>query len=108
LGQRRRVGGRDWGERRLFEQVRVADPNFVLLRQAWSEVRQECCDAAAARAFLGDPPRLTLRRPWLARPSPVVEGWAQTAAGPAGSAEAPEEALRRLHAALTGGEPAPP
>src|SRR5262249_5182672 len=38
LGQRRRVGGPSWGERRLFDQVRAAHPDFVLLRQAEREV----------------------------------------------------------------------
>ena len=28
LGRGRRVGGRDWGERRLFDQVRARDPEF--------------------------------------------------------------------------------
>src|SRR5205823_2595585 len=43
LGKRRRVGGHDWPERRLFDQVRAADPEFVLLRQAEGEVRDEMC-----------------------------------------------------------------
>src|SRR5262249_34678333 len=38
LGRKRRVGGRDWAQRRLFEQVRARLPDFVLLRQAEREV----------------------------------------------------------------------
>ena len=52
LGRGRRVGGRDWGERRLFDQVRARDPDFVLLRQAAREVRADLCDAAAALRYV--------------------------------------------------------
>jgi ATP-dependent Lhr-like helicase len=103
LGRRRRVGGPDWAERRLFDRVRTADPDFVLLRQARREMRELVCDGPAARAYLETLPgrRLCCRR--LAAPSPFVEGWTQLAAGPVESVESPEETLRRLHAALTGG-----
>jgi ATP-dependent Lhr-like helicase len=103
LGQRRRVGGPDWAERRLFDQVQTTDPDFVLLRQARREVRAEVCDAGAARVFLEELPRLRLCCRRLAQPSPFVEAWTQLAAGPVESVESPDEALRRLHAALTGG-----
>jgi ATP-dependent Lhr-like helicase len=103
LGQRRQVGGRDWIERRLFEQVRVGDPEFVLLRQALREVQTECCDAAAGRAFAAALPRQVLRIRRLARVSPFAEHWTQPAAGPAEVLDGPAEALRRLHAALTQG-----
>jgi ATP-dependent Lhr-like helicase len=53
LGRKRRVGGHDWPERRLFEQVSAADPGFVLLRQARREVLDELLDAVAAREFAG-------------------------------------------------------
>jgi ATP-dependent Lhr-like helicase len=103
LGRRRRVGGPDWAQRRLFDRVRAADPDFVLLRQARREVREQFCDAAAARAFVEAlAGRRLCCRP-LAQPSPFVEAWTQLAAGPVESVETPEEALRRLHAALTGG-----
>jgi ATP-dependent Lhr-like helicase len=101
LGQRRRVGGPDWAERRLFEQVRSAVPGFVLLRQARREVRAEVCDLDAAGAFIEELPRLRLCCRRLAQPSPFVEAWTQLAAGPVELVEGPEEALRRLHAALT-------
>jgi ATP-dependent Lhr-like helicase len=103
LGRRRRVGGPDWAERRLFEQVQTADPDFVLLRQAWREVRAEACDGPAARAFLVGLPRLRLCYRRLAQSSPFVESWTQLAAGPVESVQSPDEALRRLHADLTGG-----
>jgi ATP-dependent Lhr-like helicase len=102
LGRRRQVGGRNWAERRLFEQVRAADPNFVLLRQAEREVRSECCDAGAARAFLEELPRRTLRCRWLSAASPFAENWTQALDGPSGAAETPAEVLQRLHAELTG------
>jgi ATP-dependent Lhr-like helicase len=100
LGQRRRVGGPDWAERRLFNQVSASAPDFVLLRQALREVRDECCAAEAARAFLEDLPRLTLRCRRLAEVSPFAASWTQTAAGPAETVDSPAEALQRLHAAL--------
>jgi ATP-dependent Lhr-like helicase len=101
LGQRRRVGGPDWAERRLFARVSTADPDFVLLRQARREVLADCCDAVAARAFLENLSRWTIRVRRLAQVSPFAESWTQTAAGPAETVETPAEALHRLHAALT-------
>src|SRR5439155_1055480 len=53
LGQRRRVGGSTWGERRLFDQVRASCPDFVLLRQAEREIHADVCDVAAAHTYLG-------------------------------------------------------
>jgi ATP-dependent Lhr-like helicase len=102
LGHRRRVGGPDWAQRRLFEQVRAAEPSFVLLRQAEREVREECCDASAARAYAEMLPRLDVRCRWLAEVSPFAASWTQGAAGAVESAENPDEALQRLHAQLTG------
>jgi ATP-dependent Lhr-like helicase len=102
LGGRRKVGGADWVNRRLFEQVRSLAPAFVLMRQAAREAH-ESCDARAALTFAESVPRLTLRRRYLAAPSPFAQHWSQQVAGPQESAESPEEVLRRLHAALTGG-----
>src|SRR5262249_8562604 len=102
LGRRRRVGGVDWAERRLFSRVVEAEPDFVLLRQAQREVWESCCDAVAARKFLEDLPRWTLRLRRLAAVSPFAAAWTQPAAGPVESVETPAEALERLHAALTG------
>jgi Lhr-like helicase len=99
---RRRVGGRTWAERRLFEQVCTADPEFVLLRQARREVRAECCDGEAAGAFAAQLPSRSLRCRRLACPSPFAESWTQQAAGPADAVESPAEVLQRLHAALIG------
>jgi len=99
-GGRRRVGGRDWAERRLFEQVRAVDPEFVLLRQAQREVRAEIVDADAARTYLVEFPHLDLRWRWLPCPSPLAEGWTQAGMGPVETTESPAEALMRLHAAL--------
>lgn len=101
LGQRRRVGGRDWGERRLFDQVRSHDSEFVLLRQARREVLQEC-DLPAALAYLTELPRLAIRCRTLTRPSPFAEAWTQAEPVVAGPLPTPEETLRRLHETLTG------
>lgn len=102
VGGKRKVGGRDWAERRLFDQVRAADPAFVLLRQAEREVAEEVCDFESARAFLEELPLRTIRIRPLREPGPFVEGWTQASASvtiPPGSSE---EVLRRLHARLTG------
>ena len=48
-------------------------------------------------------PFQTLRCRRLADVSPFAAGWTQTGAGPAETAETPGDALRRLHALLTGG-----
>ena len=64
--QARRVGGPDWTQRRLLEALRERDPDFVLLRQTRRELEQECCDAEAAREFLGPAAQRPLRLRWLA------------------------------------------
>jgi ATP-dependent Lhr-like helicase len=102
IGRRRRVGGRDWPERRLFDKVRREEPDFVLLRQALREVRDECCDSDAARGFVLDLPRRTLTWRPLAQVSPFAENWTQASLGVGEVVESPDEALERLHAALTG------
>lgn len=78
LGKRRKVGGHDWGERRLFDQVRARRPDFVLLRQAEREILSNVCDAATARKYLEQLPRLTVRCRWLTQLSPFVESWTQS------------------------------
>jgi ATP-dependent Lhr-like helicase len=103
LGSRRKVGGADWPERRLFDQVRAADSDFVLLRQARREVREECLDVAMARAYAQEMPRRALRCRRLAQPSPFAEGWTQQLVGAVETSVDPADALQRLHAALTGG-----
>ncbi len=105
LGRGRQVGGRDWGERRLFDQVRARDADFVLLRQAAREIRADLCDLEAARCYAEDLSRRPIRCRRLSRPSPFAEGWTQAADGPTEPLETPAEVLRRLHEALTG--PAP-
>jgi ATP-dependent Lhr-like helicase len=102
LGRRPRVGGRDWGERRLFDKVRRGDPDFVLLRQAERELRRDLCDAEQGRAFAAELPRWAVRCRRLARVSPLVEAWGPVEPGPAEGVETPAEALGRLHAALMG------
>jgi ATP-dependent Lhr-like helicase len=101
IGGRRRVGGVDWAERRLFGQVCSANSDFVLMRQALREVRHEACDAGSARTFLNDLAAWTIRIRPLSRPSPFVESWTQLAAGPVETIDTPAEALLRLHATLT-------
>jgi ATP-dependent Lhr-like helicase len=101
LGSRRRVGGHDWGGRRLFDQIQARWPEFVLLRQAAREVGAEVCDANAARAYLAGLPRRTIRSRRLSHPSPFVESWTQAEPAAVGTPPTPEELLRQLHATLT-------
>jgi ATP-dependent Lhr-like helicase len=103
LGQTRRVGGRDWAARRLFDKVQAHDRDFVLLRQARREIRAEWCDAAAASRYVCQLEQLPLRCRRLTYPSPFVESWTQMAGGAAERVETPAETLLRLHAALTEG-----
>jgi ATP-dependent Lhr-like helicase len=103
-GRQRKVGGADWGERRLFEQVRAHDGDFVLLRQALAEIRDEVCDAASALDYAGRLPLLTVRCRRLARPSPFAGAWTQQERGEPDSSRTAAEALARLHAELTGGD----
>jgi ATP-dependent Lhr-like helicase len=101
LRGRRHVGGRLWGERRLFDRVRAADSEFVLLRQALREVRVERCDAAAAIAFVQDLPHCTIHCRILEQTSPFARHWTQREEGAAQEIESPAEALVKLHAGLT-------
>ena len=81
LGKGRRVGGRDWGERRLFDQVQARDPDFLLLRQAEREITRGPV-RWTRRASMSRKRRdglIRCRR--LARPSPFAESWTQAAEG---------------------------
>jgi Lhr-like helicase len=101
LGARRRVGGRFWGERRLFDKVRSADPEFILMRQALGEVHSEACDAPGALRFVEELVDWTIRSRILAQPSPFAQNWSQMREGPAETIGSPAEALEKLHAVLT-------
>jgi ATP-dependent Lhr-like helicase len=103
-GRRRRVGGASWPERRLFEQIRDHDASFVLLRQALAEVRAELCDVESACRYAEQVPGLAVRCRSLRQPSPFAAAWTQPAVGEVPAVQTPAEALRRLHAELTGGK----
>jgi ATP-dependent Lhr-like helicase len=72
-GRKRKVGGKDWAERRLFEQVRDRAADFVLLRQAEREVIGTGCDLATAQAFAERLLAMPIRQRMLAEPSPLGE-----------------------------------
>lgn len=101
LGGRRRVGGSDWAERRLFDLVADAEPEFVLLRQAEREAREEHCDAVSARAYLEQLTRLPIRCRPLAQTSPFAAGWTTATVPAVEPVETPVKALRQLHVMLT-------
>jgi ATP-dependent Lhr-like helicase len=103
VGRKQRVGGADWPGRRLFEQVRLHDGDFVLLRQALTEVRAELCDAGAAEQYAVGLPGLAIRCRSLRQPSPFAAAWTQPDAGELPVIQTAADALQRLHAELTGG-----
>ena len=73
LGRKRKVGGKDWTERRLFEQITASVPDFVLLRQAQQESLYSQCDLDAAREFVAQIAAWPIRIRRLAQPSPFGE-----------------------------------
>lgn len=75
LGGRRKVGGRDWTERQLFEQLRTSEPGFVLLRQAEREAHHALCDLDTAQAFVEQLASLPLHMRSLGQPSPFGESF---------------------------------
>jgi ATP-dependent Lhr-like helicase len=104
LGRRRRAGQAGLDDQRVLDEVRAAQPNFILLRQALHEVREEGCDGPAALAFARALPRRELRCRWLTEMSPFAWGWTQMASGPVEDSDDPAEAIRRLHAQLVYGD----
>ncbi|MBX9677989.1 MAG: DEAD/DEAH box helicase [Gemmataceae bacterium] len=88
IGGRRVVGGRDWEERRLFEEVRAVDPDFPLVRQARRETSTDVCDVATALRWLRRMPQLAIRQRWLADSSPFAEAWLAGMTQPRDVAEA--------------------
>ncbi len=72
-GRKRKVGGKDWAARRLFERIRESAADFVLLRQAEREVVGTACDLATAQAFAEQLLTLPIRVRMLREPSPLGE-----------------------------------
>lgn len=70
---RKGMGHKHRNSERLFERVRDAAPDFVLLRQAERETAATACDLAGALAFVRRLPRLQMRLRWLAEPSPFAD-----------------------------------
>jgi Lhr-like helicase len=75
-GRKRKVGGSAWPERRLFEQIQQACPDFILLRQAEREA-MSAADVAGALAYLRELASLPIRVRHLPRPSPFGESLLQ-------------------------------
>lgn len=72
-GRKRKVGGKDWTERRLFEQISTQAPDFVLLRQAEIEVATSACDLRGAKRFVEALASMPIRVRHLSAPSPFGE-----------------------------------
>jgi ATP-dependent Lhr-like helicase len=81
MGRKRKVGGKDWTERRLFEQIRERVGDFVLLRQAEREAVQGACDLESAQEFVRQLAAMPIRVRHLAKPSPFGEGLLQAGMG---------------------------
>jgi len=79
FGRRRKVGGRNWASRRLFDLVRQSDPDFLLLQQAEAEMRTHSCDIDSAHRFAHRLPRMDVHLRYLSAPSPLAETWTQPA-----------------------------
>ncbi len=102
LGRRRKVGGPDWAARRLFDQVKAREPQFVLLRQARRELMSGVCHAAAGEGYAEALPHRTLRCRRLMGASPFAVAWTQAAMGIADAPVDPTAALQRLRESLIG------
>lgn len=98
-GGRLRVGGLAWVSTRLYPLVKAACPDHPLLRETRREVLEDHLDATTALAWLETRPRVRFRA--LAAPSPFAAAWIDPGGPEPLQFEAPEEALRRLHARLT-------
>jgi Lhr-like helicase len=70
-GRKRKVGGKDWAERRLFDHMRERAADFVLLRQAQREAIGTACDLAAAQAFAEQLRSMPIRLRTLTEASPL-------------------------------------
>jgi ATP-dependent Lhr-like helicase len=88
LGRKRKVGGKDWTERRLFEQIRVHAPDFILLKQADREASLALCDLAEALAFVERLTSVPIRLRQLAQASPFGDSMLR-GHGPAGAIASP-------------------
>ena len=82
------------------DQVRAAEPEFVLLRQAYREVATECCDAGAAEEYLARLPWLAVRCRFLARVSPFAQNWTQPGPEAAEAGGAADDALQDFYQVL--------
>ncbi len=78
LGGRRKVGGRDWAERRLFQQVEAGDPDFVLLRQTRREILAQKMRFDLAHAWLTQMSAFPWQVRWLNETSPIAQTWIAT------------------------------
>jgi ATP-dependent helicase Lhr and Lhr-like helicase len=78
LGGPRKVGGRDWIERRLFEQILAIDADFPLLRQARHETLTSTCDGHASLKYMELAMKTPIRVRYLAEVSPIAAAWLDT------------------------------
>ncbi len=95
-GRGPKVGGKAWTAAQLFDQVRAAAPDFVLLRQARHEAVTSACDLDTALVFVRRLANLELRQRWLAEPSPLAEALLAGQHGPGEVSLSPDDALRAL------------
>ena len=72
-GRKRKVGGKDWTQRRLFDQIRNRMPDFVLLRQTERETTSSACNLEQALAYVANLASMQIRIRHLPLPSPFGE-----------------------------------
>ncbi|MFO0957453.1 MAG: DEAD/DEAH box helicase [Isosphaeraceae bacterium] len=99
-GGRTRVGGQHWVGARLYPLVRAACPDHPLLRETRRDATEDQLDARTAIDWLASRPAVRLRA--LDGPSPFTAAWIEPGGPEPLRFEPPEQALRRLHARLTG------
>jgi ATP-dependent Lhr-like helicase len=90
----------NWVSTRLYPLVKAACPHHPLLRETRREVLHDLLDVPRAMDWLRSDPVPRLRR--LDGISPFAAAWILPALDEPLQFESPADALRRLHARLTG------
>jgi ATP-dependent Lhr-like helicase len=100
-GGRTRVGGLLWVSNRLYPLVKAASPDHPLLRETRREVLDDLLDTRSALRWLSARPAVRFRV--LDAPSPFTVAWIDAGGSEPLAFESQADALKRLHARLTGG-----
>jgi ATP-dependent Lhr-like helicase len=99
-GGRTKVGGLLWVSNRLYPLVKAASPDHPLLRETRREVLDDLLDTRSAMSWLSQRPSARFRS--LDAPSPFTTAWIDSGGTESLTFESQDQALKRLHARLTG------